>query len=172
MKWITKLKSNYSRSILIPIVNGRENSFNRYPVDDYRGLKEGTEQVKFECFTDKRKDQRCANGNKSPMCCCLDCYTYAGHFHEKDLIFAKDIPKYEALFEPKVGFWRKNKGCALPRALRSHTCLTYYCLGGGCGHLMRAVNKQLEAYAKRITLDLQKMNIHQFNKRAWKDIRG
>lgn len=57
-------------------------------------------------------------------CCCGLCATYAGHLR---LLRKQDLPKYEPYWNDDTGFFEPNKGCKLPRELRSATCLTHYC---------------------------------------------
>jgi len=60
------------------------------------------------------------------QCCCSSCEASLGYlrFIQNDPKVIKRIAK---LFQPKVGFWRKNKGCVLPRKYRSAVCLGYQC---------------------------------------------
>ena len=56
-------------------------------------------------------------------CCCNDCLDRVGHL---DLL-TKPPEYFSRKFSCKTGFWRKGKGCILPREHRSITCLTYHC---------------------------------------------
>jgi len=60
------------------------------------------------------------------MCCCSICYNSLGYlrFIQNDL---KVIKRIAGLFRPEIGFWRKGKGCILPRKYRSAVCLGYRC---------------------------------------------
>jgi len=60
------------------------------------------------------------------MCCCSSCNTKLGYlkFIQND---PKVIKRIAGLFQPKTGFWRKGKGCILPRKYRSAVCLGYRC---------------------------------------------
>lgn len=113
-----------------------------------RELAELTKFAEFGCEFDKAG--RCKNYKSVPpgelvMCCCNSCFyetgylrtfptggwcngsrdklkdlkTYARHFSEKTIIVHGN--------KRQMGFWRPGKGCVLPRAHRSATCLTYTC---------------------------------------------
>jgi hypothetical protein len=95
--------------------------------EDLIGLKQLTASINFGCkFGD---DGKCHGGKLSwigdhPACCCKECLENAGYH---DIMLEKDIPFYAKKFLPKVGFWRKNKGCILPRKMRSCVCVSYSC---------------------------------------------
>jgi len=59
-------------------------------------------------------------------CCCSSCESSLGYlkFIPNNLKTVKIIAK---LFRPEVGFWRKDKGCVLPRKYRSAVCLGFRC---------------------------------------------
>ena len=57
-------------------------------------------------------------------CCCFGCYNSVGHL---DSVKAFDIDFLAKRFKPDIGFWRKGKGCVLPRGKRSITCLGFRC---------------------------------------------
>jgi len=81
--------------------------------------------------TSKSKLDEIAKGRRGrhpTMCCCGGCFEAKGYFNE--LPASLDIVKHIAsLFNTKnrLGFWRKGKGCILPRSLRSDTCLLHRC---------------------------------------------
>jgi hypothetical protein len=58
------------------------------------------------------------------MCCCSICRTSVGHFNHINM---SDIDMLASRFDPDIGFWRKGKGCVLPRAKRSTVCLGFMC---------------------------------------------
>lgn len=71
------------------------------------------------------------------MCCCYGCARAFGHRS----IFPKENEDLRILarhYNKKTGYWRKGKGCVLPRELRSVTCLTHKCTSG-----MRKIEKEL-----------------------------
>jgi hypothetical protein len=94
-------------------------------------LKRATELIEFPC---NFQDGVCLSIRETPQmysyewgkagCCCGDCRKKFGYlrvfYHE----FARH---YVAAWNNKTGFWRKGKGCALPRYLRSKTCLQFTC---------------------------------------------
>lgn len=91
--------------------------------------KELTKYVDYNC---RFKDGACfayhddhkSNENKPSMCCCGGCYSTVGWL---DTINTSDLPKIARHFSYRTGFWRKGKGCILPRKYRSVTCVTYNC---------------------------------------------
>lgn len=63
----------------------------------------------------------------SSDCGCEDCACKFGYIrHIRAAQYT--INKYAALFDQRTGFWRSNKGCILPRNLRSIKCLTRICI--------------------------------------------
>jgi len=89
-----------------------------------------TSLIDFGC---KFKDGKCI-GSGVEMCCCSGCRGSTGFFRttffydysRKDRI-EDEMLYYAKKFNLKTGFWRKDKGCILPRRKRSATCLTYNC---------------------------------------------
>jgi hypothetical protein len=61
-----------------------------------------------------------------PQRCCEFCNFEFGYFRPSEIAI-NDIPRLIRHFNVKTGFWRPNKGCILPRELRSITCVTHYC---------------------------------------------
>lgn len=74
------------------------------------------------------------------MCCCGGCWHSMGYvsYFPNDPRYLKRIAKY---YNEKLGFWRVDKGCILPRKYRSPTCLRHSCgpitPGESGGRLMR-----------------------------------
>jgi len=65
----------------------------------------------------------------SHPCCCVGC---ANKWVEPG--YLRIIPKGKtneifSYWNSKTGFWRKDKGCILPRKYRSPICVTYLCAG-------------------------------------------
>ena len=96
----------------------------------YKKLANLTSKINYGCnFVDgKCKEDR------TEMCCCSSCYSSSGHFQERFLTgdaneeaIEKELLYYVKKHKEYVGFWRKGKGCVLPRERRSSTCLTYNC---------------------------------------------
>jgi hypothetical protein len=104
-----------------------DEAWDTQPWNDLEGLKKLTGSISFGCeFIDgKCQDTRKMEwvGNH-PACCCKDCGRSAGYL---DIILEKDIALYARKFTSKAGFWRKGKGCILPRKMRSIVCVTYAC---------------------------------------------
>lgn len=62
-------------------------------------------------------------------CCCINCHNTFGYLMaipaSEDGSIEREIIN---LFDETDGFWRKRKGCILPRKYRSLTCLSYMCM--------------------------------------------
>jgi hypothetical protein len=104
-------------------------------VDTIRSCINMTRAVDFKCdFDDKgicsgmRKRAWIGEDSlRAKMCCCASCYSALGYLTSAPPISEIDLPTYERLFKRKIGFWRRGKGCSLPRHLRSVTCVFYTC---------------------------------------------
>jgi hypothetical protein len=101
--------------------------------EDWYKLADRTSEIDYRCnFQDDGtciqlrniKEQGSATNE---MCCCKWCVSDIGY-----LDFIQNDPKVIVLiaryFKAKVGFWRRGKGCILPRKYRSATCLGYRCI--------------------------------------------
>ena len=97
----------------------------------YRELAKLTAKLDYGC---NFKDGNCKEQRSSEACCCTNCRGQFGFFHHR--FFAtynsendieKELMYYVNKFSISTGFWRKGKGCILPRERRSQTCLTYHC---------------------------------------------
>ncbi len=92
-----------------------------------------TELIDFKCDFDNSgfcSEQR-ANGMSNRMCCCVGCYDNIGYLGRGLPILVENLPIYREFFRKKIGFWRPETGCSLPRELRSPTCTLYKCWRGG-----------------------------------------
>ena len=58
------------------------------------------------------------------MACCVGCASALGYL---DTIPPGSARRYVRYWSKATGFWRKGKGCLLPRTMRSVTCLRYNC---------------------------------------------
>lgn len=97
-------------------------------LDCMEALKELTGDLDFGCNFNKEglcRSYADFKTKKRNMCCCGSCQGATGHL---STIRQSRIPQYARLFSKKTGFWREGKGCILPRALRSATCVTYTCI--------------------------------------------
>lgn len=76
------------------------------------------------------------------MCCCGGCAGSVGHADTfpKDTRYLEEMASY---FNAETGYWRKGKGCILPRKYRSVTCLLYNCSSVGHTHDSKAARKLL-----------------------------
>lgn len=70
---------------------------------------------------------KCA-GKRIEECCCKSCAYSLGHFNRCWPNDLETLSTYAKEFDKDTGFWRKDKGCALPRHLRSLTCSFYVCM--------------------------------------------
>lgn len=115
------LKDRHSK--IIP--NFKDNTLEyNYHIKLLKALKRVSGYIPFPCEFDK--DGQC-NGkgvSKDHMCCCGGCKDSVGYLN---IVPESDIPFYAKWYTGKTGFWRKGKGCILPREYRSSTCLTFYC---------------------------------------------
>ena len=93
----------------------------------YNKLADLTKYIEYGCNFDKDgRCSTCADILKSEKCCCKYCYYFIGHLSELPCN-KKTLRCIAKLYDEKDGFWRKNKGCILPRKHRSMLCLLYYC---------------------------------------------
>ena len=95
-------------------------------LDNYKTI---TAYFEYPCDFDKYG--RCLK-RRSPMCCCSNCGIYIGYLDKIRPVgnikqVSEMIKKYARLYNKETGFWRKSKGCALPRNMRSTTCLGFIC---------------------------------------------
>lgn len=85
------------------------------------------EQTKFLDYGCRFENGKCITNlerYQTAECCCTNCVPCRGHL--------SSIPPYAveqiaSLFSEETGFWRKEKGCILPRKWRSFICLNYQC---------------------------------------------
>lgn len=103
----------------------------RYPWSVHEEVAAKTAKVDFGCdFKDDNCKYQRVNGSWSSkpdrveMCCCANCETKIGYL---DAIPVGTARKYLRYWSKKTGFWRKGKGCILPRKMRSPTCLLHIC---------------------------------------------
>ena len=123
-----KQKIEKDRSVL----RFSDKSYGGIPWKDWYKLANMTNKINYGCnFWSNGSCIRSRNAKENgsilnEMHCCSDCASHVGY-----LRFIQDDPKVisriASYFKPKVGFWRKGKGCILPRKYRSTTCLEYRC---------------------------------------------
>ncbi|NIU84559.1 MAG: hypothetical protein GWN31_12000 [Candidatus Thorarchaeota archaeon] len=77
------------------------------------------------------------------MCCCGGCAGSVGHADTfpKDVRYLEEMASY---FNTETGYWRKGKGCILPRKYRSRTCLSYHCSWTNCTAHSETAEKVLQ----------------------------
>ncbi len=93
----------------------------RFRFEELESLKMLTELIDFGCGFDGVEGCRKGAGEK---CCCSSCKPSFGHFR---IFRQSNVAKLAWHFNKETGFWRKGRGCILPRKLRSITCVTYHC---------------------------------------------
>lgn len=107
---------------------------NGWLVNYYQKLAGLTELIDYKCNFDRNgmckvyiaKRDMCRTGRET-MCCCHSCERTIGYLNTIPSEWGI-LTQYAELFDEETGFWRKGKGCILPRKLRSNTCLRYHCL--------------------------------------------
>jgi len=89
---------------------------------EFKGIAALTKHIDYDCqFVDGNCKSR-----DSKMCCCTGCRHTLGH--NRSIIHSyADIKRMAKCYNTKTGFWRKDKGCILPRELMSATCLGHHC---------------------------------------------
>ena len=98
----------------------------------YEKLAKLTKYIDYNC---KFKADGSCEGEKSSMCCCNSCYSSMGHFrflsnnYNSLKAYAKNFVERTIKDDSIIalGFWRKGKGCILPRGMRSVVCLKHFC---------------------------------------------
>lgn len=93
-----------------------------------------TGELDYKC---NFKNGTCKEARKYPEhslltvgCCCTHCKSYKGYLEK---IETAELGTYLSLWNCRTGFFRKGKGCILPRRLRSKTCLQFSCRGAQFG---------------------------------------
>lgn len=79
--------------------------------------------VDFGCEFDE-KGCRGHRHEEQGKCCCSGCATSGGYLR---VVLAENIEKYQKAWDRNLGFWRKGKGCILPRNMRSSICSFFFC---------------------------------------------
>ena len=78
------------------------------------------------CIEERDNTKIFVNYIPKATCCCINCYTNLGYI-KRIQDSQRVIKLISSKFKKNVGFWRKGKGCILPRKYRSVTCLGYRC---------------------------------------------
>lgn len=109
-----------------------DTSYGGLPWEDWYKLASSTNKIEYGCCFQidgtciQSRNQEKRGSSPDPMCCCRWCVGNVGYFDR-----IQNDPEVIAMiadhFKAKVGFWRKGKGCILPRKYRSTTCLGYRC---------------------------------------------
>lgn len=87
-------------------------------------LKDSTKFVDYGCNFNVKGD--CKKYKSITKCCCSNCKFHIGYLYmlKNNL---ESLKKIAHLYNKTTGFWRKEKGCILPRKYRSQTCVCYHC---------------------------------------------
>ena len=107
-------------------------SYGGLPWKDWYKLANKTNEINYGCHFHNdgtcthQRNRKDRGFSPNEMCWCQWCANDVGYldFIQNDPEVISIIARY---FEAKVGFWRKDKGCILPRQYRSATCLGYRC---------------------------------------------
>jgi len=89
-------------------------------------LKELTGEFDWPCHFDCNGQCQGANryGPTATRGCCFHCAENGGYL---DYTYEEAVPALQKHWSVTTGFWRKGKGCVLPRKYRSDTCVSYIC---------------------------------------------
>ena len=136
---------------------------------DWYKLARMTGQIYYGCNFDndgkciKLRDDLKANPNANEMCCCNQCKDHVGYLkliENKKIV----IKKISGLFDSKLGFWRKDKGCSLPRKYRSSVCLAFRCDLSKKHHTITPEKRLLITFMEGINCHLSQYEIYTFGK--------
>jgi hypothetical protein len=94
---------------------------------DYQKVARETSKIDYNCQFKEGHCKRILN-TVEDMNCCVGCASHKGYLVG---IPPNSIPSYVRMWNGKTGFWRKGKGCILPRSKRSLTCLEFHCGNDG-----------------------------------------
>lgn len=113
-----------SRCTLVHLKDTSPHWSTYFHLKDMRAI---TKLIDFRCdFVDGQCKRNQPGGDtvwKGKMCCCMHCVKEVGYL---PFILDQDLHEYAPLFCKTTGFW-SAKGCKLPHALRSATCVSYNC---------------------------------------------
>ncbi|OPY29820.1 MAG: hypothetical protein A4E28_00670 [Methanocella sp. PtaU1.Bin125] len=112
----------------ITIVPKEQKRIRGHDVDTYRRLAKQTEQIDYDCIF--LNGGGCNGRSRGPNGCCTParCAETLGYWRREGGTLDDDTARRLAgPYDPDTGFLRDGTGCALPRELRSPTCLFIYC---------------------------------------------
>lgn len=96
-----------------------------YDVDAYRALAKHTENIDFDCSDG---DRYCRFLHAKAEGCCSDCVDTCGHWQREGRMLDEDSARKMAGYcDVHDGFCRDDRGCIMPRELRSPVCLYHIC---------------------------------------------
>ena len=109
----------------ITIVPKADHRIRGYDVDTYRSLAKQTERMDFDCAEGANY---CRYLHVMPEGCCSSCIDTCGHWQREEKTLDEDSAQKMAEYcDPRDGFCRDDRGCILPRELRSPVCLYHIC---------------------------------------------
>ena len=103
---------------------------------NYMEILSSTENIDFGCELGLNGEY-CLGYKKAPTYCCANCGYNSGWLNQALKSFGKTTKVFgtnktakffNRHFDNEIGFWRKDKGCILPRKYRSMTCIFCNCL--------------------------------------------
>jgi hypothetical protein len=96
-----------------------------YDVDTYRTLAKQTESIDWDC---RSGDDFCRYLHVNGVGCCADCVDTCGHWQREGRMLDEDSAgKMAEYCDMRDGFCHDDRGCVLPRELRSPVCLYHIC---------------------------------------------
>jgi hypothetical protein len=133
-----------------------------------------TKYIDYKCkFVSKKEDGIVYTGctkEKYITCCCGNCYNSVGYLSQlpnsygdiQQIARCFSVPNVNGVWVDKIeklGFWRRGKGCILPREYRSNTCIVHAChkLSPVAGELIKILTSE---YEKALLFAESKTNIN------------
>jgi len=109
-------------------------------LDEIKNVDFGCAFIGNECIGMRKRAQ--TRLKQIGKICCRACAHNVGYLGIKE----EDLPKeYLPYHDSKLGFWRENVGCNLPREMRSRKCNIYTCRDSEVSDADRATLLHLEA---------------------------
>ena len=118
--------------------------YNKKGYEELKRIRGESEKIDYGC--QKCFDPKRAQYNEKR--CCSGCAINFGYLR---VIRIEDWQYYRSKFNKLNGFWRKDKGCILPRNMRSHICLSHTCRYSEeiANYCEKIWNAQEKAFGKR-----------------------
>ncbi len=134
-------------------IDPSKTSYGNLEWDDWYKLANATKNINYGCAFDsnglciEERDNIKVFVDYTPnaACCCSNCYSNSGYI--KFIQNSERVIKLiSGKFKKNVGFWRKGKGCILPRKYRSGMCLGYRCITSIENKYFRKIHSILFAF--------------------------